>query len=271
MTKVIEVAPEMHRLLIGQSGEMRKSLESQFSVGIEIPKTSQQGAARSQVKISGQPEDIERAKDRILDLIKGHGGKTIQVPRCIHNEISNNGQLFRQLRKDFNVTVDHAGQHPPPKPIGATRSPTKSGGSLPLITDDQDSIGNHAWEIIDAIKQGTEKGDIPWILRGSVDDVAKVEEILVKNIEQAQGQEPTSTGYLVLPDPRSYRFIIGQGGSQINLIRKETGCKITVPRDHAKDEAIEIIGNRKGVEDAKDIILEIVKNAGSANGSPRRN
>lgn len=269
MTKIIEVAPEMHRLLIGQSGEMRKTLESQFKVGIEIPKTSQQGPARSQVKLSGQPEDIERAEVRIMDLIKGQGGKTFQVPRRIHHTISNNGQMFRQLRKDYNVTVDHAGQHPPPRPIVATRSQAASNGSPPLITDDQDSIRNLGWEIIDAHRQDTEKGEIPWIVRGSVDDVAKAQKILEKAIEQAQGQEPSSTGYLVLPDPRSYRLIIGQGGSQINSIRKQTGCKVTVPRDHAKDEAIEIVGSRAGVENAKDIILEVVKNGrtGGVNGS----
>lgn len=267
-TEIVEVAPEMHRLLIGQSGEMRKKLESQFNVGIDIPKSSQQGPARSQVKLSGQSEDVERARVRILDLIKGQGGKTFQVPRCIHHTVSNNGQLFRHLRKDFNVTVDHAGQHPPPKPTGTSRSQGDSGGSLPLITDDHDPIRNHVWEIIDGNKHDAEKGDIPWILRGSLDDVAKAQELLEKAIKQAQEQESFSTGYLVLPDPRTYRFIIGQGGSQINSIRKQTSCKITVPRDHAKGEAIEIIGSRAGVENAKDIILEVVKNArnGGANG-----
>lgn len=259
----------MHRLLIGQSGETRKSLESEFKVGIDIPRSSQQGPGRSQVKIFGQPEDIERAKIRISELLKGQGGKTIQVPRSVHHIISNNGQLFRHLRKDLNVTVDHAGQHPPPKPVTANRSQFSSNGSLPLIIDDQSLTKNHMWEIIDNNRQGTEKGDIPWILRGSVDDVAKAQSILENAITQAQEQEPSFIGYLVLPDTRTYRFVIGQGGTQINSIRKQTGCKITVPRDHSKEEAIEISGTRAGVENAKDIILEVVKNAhhGGVNGS----
>jgi rRNA processing protein Krr1/Pno1 len=63
-----------------------------------------------------------------------------------------------------------------------------------------------------------------------------------------------------------YRFVIGPGGAQINSIRKQTGCRITVPKDQAKGEAIEVLGSKEGVEKAKDIILGIVKNGGSGGG-----
>lgn len=132
---------------------------------------------------------------------------------------------------------------------------------MPLITDDPDSL-NHHFEFFDGA-ENAEEGEIPWVLRGSSESVEKGRAMLEKAIEQAaKNQESQSIGYLILPDPKTYRFIIGQGGSQINTIRKQTGCRITVPRDQAPGSAIEIVGSKSGVEQARDIILDVVQNGG---------
>ena len=257
-TESIEVAPEKHRMLIGRGGEVRRALESRFNVGLDIPKLSQQGPARSQVKVSGQPGDVEKAKTHILELVKDREGEAFQVPRKYHQAISDNGQFFRRLRNDHKVTVDHAGHQPPKKSAAIARPQLNGGASLPLITDDSSSIDNHSWDVVDS-GENAEEGDIPWILRGSPESVAKARAILEKAMEQAKSQQSQSVGYLVLPDPKTYRFIIGQGGSQINTIRKETGCRITVPRDQSQGSAIEIVGSKEGVEQARDIILDVVQ------------
>lgn len=263
VVEAIDVAPEKHRLLIGRGGESRRNLESQFNVGLDIPKQTATGAARTQVKISGQPTDVEKAKEHILGMVKEQEGETINVPRRLHHTISDNGQFFRRLRNDHKVTVDHAGQQPPPRPSGPSQNrKTANGNSMPLITDDPSSAqDNYSWELIDGAEdtEGVE-GDIPWILRGSPENVAKARQMLEKAMEQ--GAQPTSTGYLILPDPSAYRLVVGQGGSQINSIRRKTNTKVTVPRDQAKGEAIEIQGAKEGVEEARDIILELVKNSG---------
>ena len=257
-TESIEVAPEKHRMLIGRGGEVRRALESQFNVGLDIPKLSQQGPARSQVKVSGQPGDVEKAKTHILDLVKDREGEAFQVPRKYHQAISDNGQFFRRLRNDHKVTVDHAGHHPPKRSVAISRPQLNGGASLPLITDDPSPVDKHSWDVVDS-GENAEEGDIPWILRGSPEGVAKARAMLEKAMEQAKSQQSQSIGYLVLPDPKTYRFIIGQGGSQINAIRKETGCRITVPRDQSQGSAIEIVGSKEGVEQAKDIILDVVQ------------
>ena len=262
--------PGKHRLLIGPGGETRRNLESQFKVSIDIPKLSQQGPARSQVKIAGQPKDIEQAKAHILDLVKDEDGETVQVPRRIHHTISENGQFFRRLRHDHNVRVDHGGQIPPPRPRPASRSRANGVEALPLITDNQDSAGNHSWEIVDFDGGENEEGVIPWILRGSPESVPKARALLETAIGQWQAEQRLLTGYLVLPDPRKYRYIVGQGGSQIHSIREQTGCKITVPRDQTRGGAIEIVGSREGVEHAKKIILEVVQNSGNGGNGSRR-
>ncbi|KAI9847453.1 MAG: hypothetical protein M1837_002354 [Sclerophora amabilis] len=266
VTAKVDVDPGQHRLLIGRNGETRRNLESQFRVNIEIPKQGQSAGADSGVTVVGQPADVEKAKTHILSLVKDRQGETVQVPRSVHHSVSDNGQFFRRLRNEHKVLVDHAGHHPPNRKAPASATPRErvNGGALPLITDEPDSLDNFSWEILDH-ELSNEQGEIPWILRGPPDNVTQARAVLEAAIQQAQQQ--TSTGYLILPDPRTYRFVIGPGGSQVNAIRKQTGCRVTVPRDQAKGEAIEIQGSRDGVSEAKDIILEVVRNGGNGNGN----
>lgn len=261
-TEIIEVAPEKHRLLIGRGGESRRALESQFNVGLEIPKLSTQGVERSQVKVTGQPEDVRKARLHITELTRDQEGETVQVPRKYHHAVSDNGQFFRRLRNDHKITVDHGGSKPPSKPSASPSPPKSNGTSMPLITDDDNDA--HSWELVSNTNGDPteEEGDIPWTLRGDPDNIAKARSLLEKALEHAKSRQSECTGYLILPDPKTYRFIIGQGGAQINSIRKRTGCKITVPRDQVPGSKIEIVGSREGTEEARDIILDVVQNGG---------
>ena len=268
ITEIVEIAPEKHRLLIGPGGETRRGLEAKFDISVDVPKQSVQGQERSHVKLIGQSENVQKAKTHILDMVKEQGGETLLVPRHLHHNISDNGQIFRRLRMDHKVAVDHGGQQPPSKSSQKLRARVNGGGTLPLITDDQDNVDSYSWEVVDNGSDDAEGGEIPWILRGSQENIAKARAMIQRALDQAQ--QNSLTGYLLLPDPKTYRFVVGPGGSQISSIRKQTGCKIMVPRDQAKGEAIEISGSKDGVEQAKEIILEVVRNRGlGANGHRR--
>ncbi|KAI9672996.1 MAG: hypothetical protein M1817_003160 [Caeruleum heppii] len=260
VTETVDVEPSKHRLLIGRGGETRRNLESQFKVTIDVPRQAQSGDTSAGVKLTGLPEDVAKAKSHISNLMKEQEGVTVQVPRAMHHTVSDNGQFFRRLRNDHGVTVDHAGQQPPSRSAVADVRSRPTGGAMPLITDDQNSGENYAWELREQSNDSNEAGDIAWILRGSAENVAKARAQLEAKL--AQSQQQSTTGLLVLPDPRTYRFVIGPGGSQVKAIRKETGCRINVPRDQAQGEAIEILGDKVGVEQARDMILEIVSRGG---------
>lgn len=238
--------------MIGRGGETKKDLESKFNVSIDIPR---QGSGQSGVKIVGLPASVEKAKVHILGLVKEQEGETVQVPKRVHHSVADNGQIFRKLRNEHQVTVDHAGQKVPAKPAAPANA--RANGALPLITDDADATdGLFSWTVVSTADSAVE-GDIPWILRGPPENVAKAKALLLASIEQAS--KNSHAGYLVLPDPQTYRYVIGQGGSKVNSIRKATGCKITVPRDQARDEAIEILGSADGVEKAKELVLSAVQ------------
>lgn len=260
VSTTIDVPVEKHRSLIGRGGDTKKQMEKDFSVSIDIPR---QGSAETGVKITGQEAAVKKAEEHILNLTKDKPSATIQVPRSMHNSISNNGQFFRKLRNDFKVTVDHAGQTPPSR---AAVNPRANGGSMPLITDDAEAQADaHSWNIVESTSS-SEEGDIPWVLKGSEENIEKAK----KAIEDAlkQGQSSNVTGLLVLPDPHTYRHVIGQGGSKVNSIRKQSGCKINVPRGQ-EAEAIEIIGSKEGVEKAKDLILAAVRDGVNGSRPPR--
>ncbi|KAF3761404.1 hypothetical protein M406DRAFT_353069 [Cryphonectria parasitica EP155] len=254
VTTTVDVATEKHRSLIGRGGDTKKRLEEQFSVTIDIPR---QGSTDTAVKITGQEAAVEKAKEHIANLTKDKPVETVQVPRNLHQAISNNGQFFRKLRSDYHVTVDHAGQTPPPK---TTAAPRGNGSALPLITDEADEDA-HTWNVVESVSN--DEGEIPWVLKGSSEDIEKAKNAITTALNQAKDNV---TGYLVLPDPKTYRHVIGQGGSKVNSIRKQSGCKINVPRDNG--EAIEVIGTKDGVEKAKDLILAAVRDG--QNGSRAR-
>lgn len=259
---MVEVPVEKHRSLIGKGGDIKRALESELKVTLDIPR---QGSGQTGVKIVGQAADVEKAKAHILSTVKQQEGETIQVPRNLHHAISNNGQFFRRMKSDHSVTVDHAGQKLPAKPAPPSGARTTS-GTLPLITDDEDAVADaHSWSVVETTS--TEEGDIPWVLRGSPENIEKAKKAIEAALEQAKKQ--TATGYLVLPDPRTYRHVIGQGGSKVNSIRKQSGCKITVPRDQAKDEPIEVVGSKEGVEKAKELILAAVRDGVNGTRAPR--
>lgn len=254
-TDFADVPQDKHRHLIGKGGEVRRQLEQRFGVSINIPRQGESGP----VRIAGQPEDVEKAKAHILDLTKEQEGETIPVPRRLHNTVANNGQFFRTLRSNHQVTVDHAGQRPPAKSSAPTPNRASS-GATPLITDDPSAnTDNHHWEIHD-LHASSEDGEIPWVLSGpSPEAISAAKAKLERALQEAQKQD--TIGFLILPDPRAHRHVIGQGGSVINRIRKESGANIQVPKNQQEGEAIQISGTKQGVESARDAILEVLQNA----------
>jgi rRNA processing protein Krr1/Pno1 len=260
--EVVDVPVEKHPKLIGRGGNIRKEMEAQFRVTIEVPK---QAENKTGVRITGRPEAVAKAKEHILSLVKEQAGETVQVPRSMHHAISNGGQFFRNAKRDHQVNIDHAGHAVPAKP-SAGDSARANGGSLPLITDDDDAaVDAHSWKVVET--SSAEGGDIPWVLRGSPENIEKVKQAIQAAL--AQAQKSTATGYLVLPDPRTFRHVIGPNGSKVKSIRNQSGCRINVPTRGQDEDAIEVIGSKEGVEKAKDLILAAVREGTSRDSRDR--
>ena len=257
----VDVAPEKHRRLIGRDGETRKGIESRFNVTLDVPRKD---SGQTGVKITGLRADVDSAKEHIVGLVTDSGGETIYIPVGMHHLVADGGRLLRRLRNDIQVKVDHGGQQLPPRPSRPEPRSQHNGANMPLITDDPDAGDKSQWHIINNEAPAEGEESIPWILTGDAENVTKARAMVQSALDSAR--QASSTGYLILPDPKTYRFIVGPNGSHINAMRRKTGCQIHVPNDKTKSEAIEITGTQKGVEQAKDLILEAVKNGQNSKG-----
>ncbi|PWW72596.1 hypothetical protein C7212DRAFT_224523 [Tuber magnatum] len=266
ITETVEVAPEKHRHLIGREGSIRKELEAKFRVTIDIPRQKPgQTNTSPDINITGIAEDVDKAKDHILEMVKEPKSETVGIPTRLHHAVADCGQFVYRLQRDFNVSIDHNGQHCPPKP---EEWEPDLNGSLPLITDNEEDASQcFTWEVGESDTQGGEEGDFPWVIRGKPDQIAKAKAEIAMAVALAERQ--SSVGYLVLPGSSKLGLIIGPGGSQVEKIRRDTGCRITVPRSQDVGEPIVMHGSKEGVEKAKEIILGLVKN-GDSNGRGRR-
>lgn len=264
VTETLDVPTAQHRMLIGRGGDTRRNIESKFNVTLDIPK---QGSGRTDVKLKGPSGAVAEAKEHVQGMLKDQHAETAFVPTHLHHVVADNGTFFRRLRNDHQVTVDHAGKAVPSNRASEETRSAANGTSLPLITDDPSAATDaHSWNIVDSSSAtDADATPFPWVLSGSPENVAKARAAIEKAIASASQQ--SATGYLILPDPKTYRYVVGQGGSQINAIRKKTGCRINVPKDQARGEAIEIRGSSAGLKEAKDMILEAVQNG--LNGSAR--
>lgn len=248
ITETIDVPQSQHRHLIGRGGDAKIALQTKFNVNLDIPSRD---SGKTNVKITGKPEDVEAAKAHILEITKEEEGETIQIPVHLHHAVSKDGQLFRELQRQHGVKVDHAGHRTPKKQ--SKRDAQADTEDLPLITDENEGP---AFRILTIIPKEDE-GDIPWVIRGQEAAVAKARSQIEAALEQAK--TATHIGYLTLEDPRLNRHVIGQAGKTVNSIRKQSGCKIEVPKASDTHADIEIVGSLEGVEKAKELILKAVE------------
>lgn len=292
----LDIASDKHGLLIGRNGDTRSKIEREFNVNLDIPRQHTGGPAGSIVKVKGDPAAVEKATKYIFELVKDHEKTTIHVPSKLHHMMSNNGQFFRDLNRDFKVRVDHGGVSVPsrPAPILPRSFPTApSTANLPLITDETPLSPDTASELVhifeclplfspnSSASQSENDLDsmIPWILSGADSETLSKATTRVENAKQAAERNNT-IGFLTLADPKLYKKVIGQGGSTVKKLReKNGGVKVNVPKkeshhghgqgqgqhirgsgseDQQQSEAIELIGSMEGVEGVRDEILSLV-------------
>jgi predicted PilT family ATPase len=253
VTEVVDIPTERHSQLIGTGGDIRKRLETEFGVSINVPR---KGSGDTGVKITGPALEVSKAVSHISSLTKAKPEERIDIPKSLHHTVSNNGRLFANLRNQ-GIIVVHDGVRAPPKPESGTSTP-RTNGNAPLITDDP--ADSFSWSIITTGPLAGDEDMIPWILRGqSEEGVAAAR----KKVEDAldKASKPSTTGYLILSDPKLHRHVVGKGGSKVGEIRDKTGCVIQVPPNKPGNasEAITIVGERDACEEAKDMILEAVE------------
>ncbi|ORX98161.1 hypothetical protein K493DRAFT_280708 [Basidiobolus meristosporus CBS 931.73] len=228
------VPADQYPNIIGRGGSVLKEIQARYEVDIQMPNSRRNGHragddSDDQVKITGKHENCEKAKAEILSKLRVE--RKINIPAKHQSTLIDRGITLRRLRGEFNVNVDLP-------PLGQSRR-----------IDDEEEDGK---------KRSEPTGDVVWTLKGEEKDIDEAEKYLMGLLEEAR---KNSQVLLVKVHPSLHRFVIGRGGATIRRIRNQTGCQIDVPKNR-EDEHVMLRGSQVGVEQARDMILEIIENAG---------
>lgn len=240
VTEQVNVPQEKHRLLIGPGGSVRRDIEAEFSVQVNIPKVSEK---LSEITIKGLPENVEKAKQRVAKLTEDKWSESVDVPAKYHGYLSQNGGYFRKLRQNHNVTIEHG----PQRKLAQKLS---SGVKAPAEV----SVGTENW--VEAALPDHE-GVIPWRIVGKPEDSAAAKKTILADLEAVLKYD--TIGYYFFQDRSVFSKVIGPRGSVVGDIRKSCNVTIHVPGGQGSDNVIVVAGEKSGVEKAKTLIEKAIK------------
>ncbi|ODV93939.1 hypothetical protein PACTADRAFT_45752 [Pachysolen tannophilus NRRL Y-2460] len=249
ITEDLELAKEKHGLLIGPLGSIRKSLQSEFNITVEIPRSE---SPSTTITLTGLKQDVDKAKAKIEELTKDDWLAEILVPASVHSAIAERGAFFRRLRNDLNVSVEHG----PSAKIASALSNSVISKPPDEVYGGEDEKAK--WTVIeDAQESLTETAPIPWRLKGEEKDVAKAKALIEKLVEKASNFN--STGYFYSSSPQVFSKIVGPQGRRIQQLREKTGCLIIIPRMSDKiNNVIYVKGDKEGLEKCKNSFLSSI-------------
>jgi polyribonucleotide nucleotidyltransferase len=98
----IDVADKDVGNVVGKSGANVKALEEAHGVSIEV---GNKGTASIQIKISGRPNDITKAKQEILESIAGEDVSVVVTPATIKALLAQKGAHRTRIESEFRVRI----------------------------------------------------------------------------------------------------------------------------------------------------------------------
>lgn len=278
--KELDIPKERQGALIGPAGTVRRQLESECNVTLNVPNKGESG----KVTLVGLPANVEKAEKKILtEIIRDNFDHEILVPTKFHEFVSERGALVQSLRSDHSINVRHGNESKKANKISrrALAIPAErlrgSEGEKTKFTieeiaaDESSDEGNIPWRL------AYEPVDLSAILgedeetEGGNDSVKKDDasskkaaiDAAVKIIEErvALAPQATSVGYIWSSDPQKFNKIVGPGGSKIKVIRESSGAIINVPKRSDKiNDIVYIRGTPQAVKNAGEAILKTLKN-----------
>eukprot|EP00026_Physarum_polycephalum_P013301 Phypoly_transcript_13686.p1 GENE.Phypoly_transcript_13686~~Phypoly_transcript_13686.p1 ORF type:complete len:347 (+),score=81.48 Phypoly_transcript_13686:51-1043(+) len=111
--EVIDVHRSKHGRIIGKGGSKMKQVQSESGAHVTIPK---QSLNSDKITLKGRREAVDKAKQLILDLVKGEGegeggdeskmSTKLQVPKDKHRLIiGRGGATVNEIREEANVEI----------------------------------------------------------------------------------------------------------------------------------------------------------------------
>ncbi|QLL33847.1 hypothetical protein HG536_0F01720 [Torulaspora globosa] len=272
----LDIPAERQGALIGPGGVVRRQLESEFNVILNVPNKGESG----KVTLQGLPDNVEKAKSKILsEIIRDNFDHELSVPANLHEFVSERGAFIQNLRTELSINVRHGNGAKKANKISrkALNIPTervrgsdeeKIKFTIEDVTlDDSNEVGEISWRL------SYEPVDLTAILgegeeqkEDGKDEANKKQSAINKAVQLieeriALAPQATSAGYIWSSDTKKFNKIVGPGGSNIKKIREASGTIINVPKRSDKvNDVVYIRGTSEGVKKAGELILKALKN-----------
>jgi predicted PilT family ATPase len=250
VSETLEVPKQKHRFIIGPAGSTRRQLEDEFKVQINIPKVNEDS---TKVVITGPPSGVSGAKAKVEELVVDNFKCSIDVPASLHAAVSERGAFTRRVGNENDVEIDHGDK---------SKKAYKLSSKSPVIPEEAFGSDDEKtkFTIAESETESTEDDDvIPWRLKGSDEEVTKVQEQIKKAL--ALYAQHDTTAYLWVKNKSVFGRVVGPQGSRLNFIRQKSGAQIQVPRSTDKvNNVIYLKGTKDSVVAAEKLILAEIDN-----------
>lgn len=285
----IQIPKSIQPGLIGRGASGLKTLQNQFGVLIHAPGWREWSSVADPVNAADDLKGVE--SNEIFKLVgtkeaclaaaqemKGKAvpkervskaSKTVMVPRALHNQVSRNGRLFRDLPKA--IRIDHSNIPTPQafKIPAAVLEKAIAGATIPatrIDMDEEDAENQMGWCVQEIPEsQESEDGEIPWNIHGPNDEeVEKVSQMIQNRIKKETNtkspKSKTFTHLAIAKVPASLMpRIIGRGGNGLRIMNEESeGAMIDVIGKVGSD-SLSICGSLEQLEIVKKIIVRFIK------------
>lgn len=246
VTENLDLPKEKHKLIVGPLGTIRHSIQDKYSVVVDIPRPNDKSTI---VKVSGLPENVEKALEEIKTLTKDDWNVSVDVPSNCHAFVSERGAIFKRLLQDYDVRISHGNL--------TRKASALSKATVPVPENAYPAEEEKTKFTISANEDNSKAENIPWRLKGSIENTEKVAKILNDRLEEAKNANYSAWFYSL--DPSQFAKLIGPQGSTISEIRKKSGCVISVPKAGEKsNEFIYLVGSENGLKEAQKLIENLL-------------
>ncbi|KAK7678861.1 hypothetical protein QCA50_018163 [Cerrena zonata] len=243
-----ELPKEKHRLIIGPGGSIRSELQKTYETSIDIPRPNDQSTI---VKLAGLPDKIEALKAKLDEITKDDWNVSIDVPERYHSLVSEKGAIFKKLKNDYKVEVQHGTLTRLASKLSGSASPNPPEEALPENNEKTKFT-------ISSLAEGEiSETVIPWRLKGEEKDTKKAAELINQRLENAKNASAAAWFYSA--NPSSFTKVVGPLGSVVNGIRSKTNTFITVPRSNEKNSNfIYLVGSPDNLKLAEESIKSLL-------------
>jgi predicted PilT family ATPase len=264
VVETVSPGTEKFKLLAGIGNAAFRALVIKYeALEVNISSIS----SKEEFVIRGKRNAISSATKELTELLSMEFSReTVDIPTRFHGEIMGHGGAnVQKIRTAFSVNLNFPKRDNPADTIitvEGTIENVKSAKAellkyvrephvIPVSLEDRQEVMAAMTKKFSDIKIQSNPNGIQF--RGDYTELEKV----LSFVNEMEATLKASTQVMTVP-LQYHGAIIGRSGMNLEKVKGETGCSIFVPKKDENSEQIKLRGTPKAIEDARQIISQMV-------------